>query len=731
MTPARTGAPVFAWLTTAVVIAGVLTAWADPIAGHFLNAAALALAAAWLILYGLKGGTHWLLIPLLSVCAWGIVQLSLQWTVYRYETWNAVTAWLARAAFLHLGFATLKDRRIRESVLSALLCCGALLSIVGITQWFTANRDEVMGIFLNRDHYSVFVELILPIALTRALLGAGPGFLYALASAFIYASVVGSGSRAGTVLVTLEASVIIAVACIRNTNEYRRILAVVASMAVCTFAAGWQYVWFRFQEADPLAFRREMALATLQMIQAHPLTGFGLGTWPAAYPAFAVFDPPGIFMNHAHNDWLEWISDGGIPLAMALQVVAYASVTLARRNWWALGVPVALLHAAVDFPMQKPAIAALAFFVLGVAAAVAKTTNSRTSGRNLDKGSLPSPDEEVRAGRPPYELDEPLTEYNKPSDRSSGGFLSSLAVHATVIVALFATVSQPGTQRAVRPSFTLVAPPPPRSVKPLAPRPHLPSVRPQRSALIPPRPRILPEPIILPAAPVLAAAPAPALPRVLLSSTPIPVKAPMPAVRVETGLFASRPAIVSSEPIRVMPVTGFPSSEPVEAPSRTAALQESGFGDSIPSRQVPAGARGSIRAGGFSLSSHARATGPVHMAKAVVESGFGAMAPAESPSAPTRRPPPVAPESVQILARPRPAYTAEARDLQIEGEVVLETVFTAQGEVLVVRVLRGLGHGLDENAVAAARGIRFIPAQRDGKPVDLRGTVRLTFQLAY
>jgi TonB family protein len=119
------------------------------------------------------------------------------------------------------------------------------------------------------------------------------------------------------------------------------------------------------------------------------------------------------------------------------------------------------------------------------------------------------------------------------------------------------------------------------------------------------------------------------------------------------------------------------------------------------------------------------------MAKAVVESGFGAMAPAESPSAPTRRPPPVAPESVQILARPRPAYTAEARDLQIEGEVVLETVFTAQGEVLVVRVLRGLGHGLDENAVAAARGIRFIPAQRDGKPVDLRGTVRLTFQLAY
>jgi TonB family protein len=86
---------------------------------------------------------------------------------------------------------------------------------------------------------------------------------------------------------------------------------------------------------------------------------------------------------------------------------------------------------------------------------------------------------------------------------------------------------------------------------------------------------------------------------------------------------------------------------------------------------------------------------------------------------------------VQILERPRPAYTAEARQLQIEGEVVLQVSFTAQGQVRVIQVLKGLGHGLDQSAIVAAQGIRYLPARRDGQPIDFPGTVHLTFQLAY
>jgi O-antigen ligase len=167
----------------------------------------------------------------------------------------------------------------------------------------------------------------------------------------------------------LEATVIIAVTWLRNAREYRKIIFVSGGMAVCSLAVGWQYVWFRFHAVDLFTFRRELALATIQMARARPLTGFGLGTWPTVYPAFALFDPPGYFMNHAHNDWLEWMADGGVPFAVGLVSVAYAAVSFVQRNVWSLGVPIALLHAAVDFPMQKPSIAALAFFLLGAAAA--------------------------------------------------------------------------------------------------------------------------------------------------------------------------------------------------------------------------------------------------------------------------------------------------------------------------------------------------------------------------
>jgi TonB family protein len=84
----------------------------------------------------------------------------------------------------------------------------------------------------------------------------------------------------------------------------------------------------------------------------------------------------------------------------------------------------------------------------------------------------------------------------------------------------------------------------------------------------------------------------------------------------------------------------------------------------------------------------------------------------------------------EVISKPTPAYTAEARNLRIEGEVVLEVVFEASGKLRVVRVVQGLGHGLDESAMRAAEQIRFKTAQRDGQPADYAATVHIVFQLA-
>ncbi len=84
----------------------------------------------------------------------------------------------------------------------------------------------------------------------------------------------------------------------------------------------------------------------------------------------------------------------------------------------------------------------------------------------------------------------------------------------------------------------------------------------------------------------------------------------------------------------------------------------------------------------------------------------------------------------EILSKPTPVYTQEARSLRIQGEVLLEVVLEASGSLRVVRVVRGLGHGLDDNAVKAAEQIHFKPALRDGQPADSTVVLHIIFQLA-
>jgi TonB family protein len=86
---------------------------------------------------------------------------------------------------------------------------------------------------------------------------------------------------------------------------------------------------------------------------------------------------------------------------------------------------------------------------------------------------------------------------------------------------------------------------------------------------------------------------------------------------------------------------------------------------------------------------------------------------------------------VEITFKPSPVYTDEARGLKLEGEVLLEVMFGANGSLHVNRIVRGLGHGLDEAAIAAANKMRFKPALRMGQPIDSTAVVHVLFQIAY
>jgi len=89
-------------------------------------------------------------------------------------------------------------------------------------------------------------------------------------------------------------------------------------------------------------------------------------------------------------------------------------------------------------------------------------------------------------------------------------------------------------------------------------------------------------------------------------------------------------------------------------------------------------------------------------------------------------------EPVVILSKPKPAYSAEALKMNLEGEVLLDVVFPASGgEVHVNRIVKGLGHGLDESAIQAAEHIKFKPAISNGHAVDFPAVIHIVFQMAY
>jgi TonB family protein len=86
-------------------------------------------------------------------------------------------------------------------------------------------------------------------------------------------------------------------------------------------------------------------------------------------------------------------------------------------------------------------------------------------------------------------------------------------------------------------------------------------------------------------------------------------------------------------------------------------------------------------------------------------------------------------EAPRIVKEVRALYTDEARRRGIEGDVVLEVIVTQAGTVDRVRVVRGLGAGLDQNAIAAVKQWRFDPARRQGAPVDVVVEVSVEFRM--
>ena len=281
----------------------------------------------------------------------------------------------------------------------------------------------------------------------------------------------------------------------------------------------------------------------------------------------------------------------------------------------------------------------------------------------------------------------------------------------------------------------VIAPPPvPTVAKIQTPVPplHLP----QRMQTIAPvaevaQPRVVPAPKFDSEA--VTALPGPKAAKIVATNTfsqgssATPTLPKVPASKVQTGGFGDPNGV---------PVNAHGSNHPNIAAAGSFDLPPgAGYGNGTGGAS---GVRGTVASAGFGNGTAIQGgggRGGGNGAQAHVQpTNFGA-AEIPAPSAgPARRvtdpnhTPSSAPVSIQ--SKPTPVYTAEARQLKVEGEVLLNVVFTADGQIRILNVVRGLGHGLDEAAQHAAKGIRFSPAMRDGHPVDSNATLHIVFQLS-
>ncbi len=312
----------------------------------------------------------WPLIPLSVAIVWGLLQWLAGWTAYAFETRLAILKWATFLSVYLTGISMFRDDSVRRWFRSAMLWFGFLVSVLATVQSFTSQgkvfwlfatpyTDFVMGPMLSRNDFAAFLEVVLPIALFEAMRRERDVLLYSGMAAAMYASVIASASRAGSILATAEMVLVPLLWWGRNRASGRAAGAAVLRMgvlaAVLACVVGVGSLWSRFQAPDPLAGRREFAVSSWQMAASHPWLGVGLGAWPTVYPAYATIDLEAR-VNQALDDWLQWTAEGGFPFGILVATLFFWSLRPAFRTVWGLGVVAVFLHALVDYPFARPTL---------------------------------------------------------------------------------------------------------------------------------------------------------------------------------------------------------------------------------------------------------------------------------------------------------------------------------------------------------------------------------------
>lgn len=332
------------------------------------------------------------------------------WLPLSLSSPDTVDATVRLAACALIGFAAIVTFRTRRHLVQAaavIAASGAFQGVYGAAEYFSGHQhifgyakkyylQEATGTFINRNHYAAYLAMTLPFALALALDRphrrsrarswrerivrlAEPESLRALlgaaAAGAIWLGIALSYSRGGLAAALAATAVFAAF----SASRRRALVALALVLAIPTGfllfqdvrAPGERFVEAQEGELASLNSRLPVWSAALRLVPRYPLLGTGLGSFEQAFEPVRPPDITGSW-DHAHNDWLQGLVEGGVVGAAAILVlagaVASAVVKAARSSSGARAVAASLaaigVACAVDFPLRMPAVAVLLAVVL-------------------------------------------------------------------------------------------------------------------------------------------------------------------------------------------------------------------------------------------------------------------------------------------------------------------------------------------------------------------------------
>jgi O-antigen ligase len=386
----RIGICVF--LTFAVALHGVVEVWSESV--FEIGAALLLVAWAVLLFRERSAEIRWsaILWPVAGLLGFGLLQLAFGWTVYPYLTKVELLRWAACLIYVFLTVQVFRGKAELRTLAWFLVSLGFVVALFGIVQYFTFNgklywfRELKMGglpfgPFVNRNHFAGFMGLIAPLSLALLMFRGVRRELTALLGLFAVVQVAGialSASRGGIISFALSLVVLFALRWLYQAGSTRAVapLLVLFLAAVLVGWLGIDQVAARFAKIGgnevSLARREVITRGTWRMFRDHFWAGTGAGTFIAVYPKYEGYYD-GKVIEHAHNDYVEVLSDTGIVggiCGLAFLALLFlgslvrlqtpqSSFSLALHAGALAACCGFLLHSLVDFNLHIPSNAML------------------------------------------------------------------------------------------------------------------------------------------------------------------------------------------------------------------------------------------------------------------------------------------------------------------------------------------------------------------------------------